>query len=139
MQKLGEHGDIDVHFLSTAMWKQMLHDNNVHALTCECLPPAFVLRRPQVPHRQASPTTFGALGAALRSDMKLPEPVFAAISMYLMLAIGMKGGAELAGRPLSEVLAPAMAGLALGADAYVTKPFSTRDLVEQVKRMLGVV
>ena len=29
-------------------------------------------------------------------------------------------------------------GLALGADAYVTKPFSTRDLVEQVKRMLGV-
>lgn len=28
-------------------------------------------------------------------------------------------------------------GLALGADAYVTKPFSTRDLVEQVKRMLG--
>lgn len=29
-------------------------------------------------------------------------------------------------------------GLALGADAYVTKPFSTRDLVEQVKRMLGM-
>jgi DNA-binding response OmpR family regulator len=28
-------------------------------------------------------------------------------------------------------------GLALGADAYVTKPFSTRDLVEQVKQMLG--
>jgi DNA-binding response OmpR family regulator len=27
-------------------------------------------------------------------------------------------------------------GLALGADAYVTKPFSTRDLVAQVKRML---
>jgi DNA-binding response OmpR family regulator len=28
-------------------------------------------------------------------------------------------------------------GLALGADAYVTKPFSTRDLVAQVKQMLG--
>src|SRR3954469_16635033 len=28
-------------------------------------------------------------------------------------------------------------GLALGADAYVTKPFSTRDLVDQVKRMLA--
>ena len=28
-------------------------------------------------------------------------------------------------------------GLALGADAYVTKPFSTRDLVDQVKAMLG--
>ena len=29
-------------------------------------------------------------------------------------------------------------GLKVGADAYVTKPFSTRDLVEQAKRMLGV-
>ena len=28
-------------------------------------------------------------------------------------------------------------GLALGADDYVTKPFSTRELVAQVKQMLG--
>jgi len=28
-------------------------------------------------------------------------------------------------------------GLALGADAYVTKPFSTRELVAKVKKMLG--
>jgi len=28
-------------------------------------------------------------------------------------------------------------GLALGADAYVTKPFSTRDLIAQVAEMLG--
>lgn len=28
-------------------------------------------------------------------------------------------------------------GLALGADAYVTKPFSTRDLVERIKAMLA--
>jgi DNA-binding response OmpR family regulator len=28
-------------------------------------------------------------------------------------------------------------GMALGADAYVTKPFSTRDLVVKVKHMLG--
>lgn len=28
-------------------------------------------------------------------------------------------------------------GLALGADLYVTKPFSTRELVSQVKHLLG--
>ena len=28
-------------------------------------------------------------------------------------------------------------GLAVGADAYVTKPFSTKDLIDQVARMLG--
>ena len=28
-------------------------------------------------------------------------------------------------------------GLALGADAYVTKPFSTRDLLELIRRQLG--
>ncbi len=28
-------------------------------------------------------------------------------------------------------------GLALGADAYITKPFSTQDLLEQVKRLLS--
>ncbi|WP_306602626.1 response regulator transcription factor [Azonexus sp.] len=29
-------------------------------------------------------------------------------------------------------------GLAIGADAYVTKPFSTKDLVIQVKSLLGM-
>ena len=29
-------------------------------------------------------------------------------------------------------------GMALGADAYLTKPFSTHELVERVKRLLGL-
>lgn len=30
-------------------------------------------------------------------------------------------------------------GMAMGADAYVTKPFATKELVAQVKNMLGLV
>ncbi|MCB1927078.1 MAG: response regulator [Rhodocyclaceae bacterium] len=29
-------------------------------------------------------------------------------------------------------------GLALGADAYMTKPFSTKELVSEVKKLLGI-
>ena len=29
-------------------------------------------------------------------------------------------------------------GMALGADAYLTKPFSTRELMEKVRALLGV-
>lgn len=30
-------------------------------------------------------------------------------------------------------------GLAMGADAYLTKPFATKELVVQVKKMLGLI
>ncbi|BDZ61028.1 hypothetical protein GCM10025873_08190 [Demequina sediminis] len=33
----------------------------------------------------------GILAAAIRSDLKVPEPVTQAISIYLLLAIGLKG------------------------------------------------
>ena len=56
----------------------------------------------------------GALATWLRSDLKLPEQVFSALSIYLMLAIGIKGGVELAGRPIGEVAAPLAGAFALG-------------------------
>jgi DNA-binding response OmpR family regulator len=34
--------------------------------------------------------------------------------------------------------ADAAKGMALGADAYVTKPFSTRELAERVRSLLGI-
>lgn len=58
-----------------------------------------------------------ALGVAatlLRSDLKFPEPVYTALSIYLLLAIGLKGGAALAVAPLGSVALPALAGIALG-------------------------
>jgi len=56
----------------------------------------------------------GALATWLRSDLKLPEQVFSALSIYLMLAIGIKGGVEIVGRPIAEVAAPLAGAFLLG-------------------------
>lgn len=66
----------------------------------------------------ASPMVlFFALGfaaSALRSDLSIPDQAAKAIALYLMLAIGFKGGAALAGSGLQPaVLAAAAAGIAL--------------------------
>jgi len=61
-----------------------------------------------------------ALGVAARlakSDLRFPEPVYEALSIYLLLAIGLKGGVELSHQSLSDVALPAVfavfAGFAL--------------------------
>lgn len=56
----------------------------------------------------------GLAAALLKSDLKFPEAVYSALSIYLLLAIGLKGGAELAQADLREFWAPALAALALG-------------------------
>jgi len=56
----------------------------------------------------------GAVATFVRSDLKFPEPVYTALSIYLLLAIGLKGGAALAVAPLADVTAPMLAGVALG-------------------------
>ncbi len=56
----------------------------------------------------------GALATFVRSDLKFPEPVFTALSIYLLLAIGLKGGAALATAAPAAVALPALAGIALG-------------------------
>ena len=56
----------------------------------------------------------GAVATFARSDLKFPEPVYTALSIYLLLAIGLKGGAALAVAPLREVTAPLLVGILLG-------------------------
>ena len=56
----------------------------------------------------------GLAGGMLRTDFKFPPAFFDALSIYLLLAIGLKGGIELAKHPLSEALLPSLAVLALG-------------------------
>ena len=35
----------------------------------------------------------GLLATSLKSDLRLPEPIYQAITIYLLLGIGIKGGA----------------------------------------------
>lgn len=56
----------------------------------------------------------GALAAALRSDLHLPDALAKALSVYLMVAIGLKGGAAIATPSASRGLPGALAvGIAL--------------------------
>jgi hypothetical protein len=46
----------------------------------------------------------GLLGGLLGSDLKLPGALYDTLSIFLLLAIGLKGGVELAKHPLSDIL-----------------------------------
>ncbi|TAE77423.1 MAG: sodium-dependent bicarbonate transport family permease [Verrucomicrobia bacterium] len=56
----------------------------------------------------------GLLACLARSDLRLPEPIFQGLSIYLLLAIGMKGGAAVASAGLERLVLPGIATLALG-------------------------
>lgn len=56
----------------------------------------------------------GALAAFARSDLSIPESIAKGMSLYLMAAIGLKGGVQVADAGLSvEILLAAVTGLAL--------------------------
>lgn len=56
----------------------------------------------------------GFVARLARSDLKLPSQLYEALSIYLLLAIGLKGGMELAKQSPMDVLPQAMAVIALG-------------------------
>lgn len=56
----------------------------------------------------------GVLAAVLRADIRLPDPVYQAISTYLLLGIGIKGGVGLREASFGDVALPAMATVAIG-------------------------
>lgn len=61
----------------------------------------------------------GVVAALARSSLRLPEQISKAISIYLLLAIGVKGGVSLSVADLGEVVGPAIATLALGVGTPV--------------------
>lgn len=57
----------------------------------------------------------GLIARLAKSDLRLPEALYDALAIYLLLAIGLKGGVQLAQQPVATVLPQAMAAIALGA------------------------
>lgn len=56
----------------------------------------------------------GVAAGLLRSDLKIPGALYEALSIFLLLAIGLKGGVELARHSLAAVVLPSLAVIGLG-------------------------
>ncbi len=56
----------------------------------------------------------GLFARLVRSDLRLPEALYETLSIYLLLAIGLKGGLELSRQPLADLLPQILACIALG-------------------------
>jgi len=63
----------------------------------------------------------GLMAVAVKSDIKLPKSFYSGISVYLLLALGLKGGAALSCTNFQEIVLPIFITVALG----VSIPFFT--------------
>jgi uncharacterized protein len=57
----------------------------------------------------------GVFAGLMRSDLKIPGAIYEALSIYLLLAIGLQGGVKLAQFPLGQLVFPALMILLVGA------------------------
>jgi uncharacterized protein len=76
----------------------------------------------------------GVLAAVVKSDLKFPEPLYLGLTIYLLVAIGFKGGVALAEAGLARVWLPGLAAVALGA----LIPLWTYPVLRHVGRLPGV-
>jgi uncharacterized protein len=68
----------------------------------------------------------GIVARWIKSDLALPEPIYQGLSIYLLLAIGLKGGSALSVTPLAELWAPALVTLIIGVITPVSAYFFIR-------------
>lgn len=76
----------------------------------------------------------GIFAALVRSDLKFPEPLYAGLTIYLLVAIGFKGGVAIAEAGLAQVWLPAFAAIALGS----LIPLWTFPVLRHVGRLAAV-
>lgn len=81
----------------------------------------------------------GVAAALLRSDLKFPEGLSGALTIYLLFAIGLNGGAKLDGVAVGEVWKPVLAGLLLSAAIPVWCFFALRGVVRLDKANAAAV
>jgi hypothetical protein len=71
----------------------------------------------------------GFAAALARSDLTIPESFAKAMSIYLMAAIGLKGGVEVARTGLThELVTTALAGFPAQPVGPLSRPFASDDL-----------
>jgi uncharacterized protein len=68
----------------------------------------------------------GIVARWVKSDLAVPEPIYQGLSIYLLLAIGLKGGSALAVTPFGELLLPGVITLVLGLITPVSAFFLMR-------------
>ena len=74
---------------------------------------------------------FGLIAGLLRADLRLPAPIYDALSFVLLLSIGLKGGVELARHGGVELLLQSSAVIAMG----VSLPLLAFPLLRSVGRL----
>ena len=71
----------------------------------------------------------GIFAALVKSDLKFPDELYAALTIYLLFAIGLKGGMKLEGVSLSLVGVPLLVAIGLSCTIPVWSFFILRRLV----------
>jgi uncharacterized protein len=57
----------------------------------------------------------GLIATAVKTDLRFPEPLYLGLTIYLLVAIGFKGGVAMSAAGVGAVWLPALAAMALGA------------------------
>lgn len=72
----------------------------------------------------------GVVSVCLRSDLKFPDQVYQGLTIYLLLAIGFKGGSAIAVYGLSQLTLPLLGTLIAGTLIPVAVYFATRSFLQ---------
>ncbi|OLN23626.1 sodium-dependent bicarbonate transport family permease [Domibacillus antri] len=80
----------------------------------------------------------GIIAALVKSDLKFPSGLSEALSIYLLIAIGIKGGIELSHYSIESVIQPIMGALFLGMAIPLITLYITRLMKMDLKNSIGL-